>query len=80
MTNTRLNRIRVAGREKALGAFIGTLGEINDRLEELQTYIDDHMEYPPDDINWGHVGTAQYYLEKLTELTDHAFGRGEYAE
>ena len=38
------------------------------------------MENDPEDINWGHVGTAGYYLEKLTELPDHAYGRGEYAK
>ena len=66
--------------EKALGRFMGQIGEINDRLEELQTFADDHMGFNPDDINWGHVGTAGWVLEKLTELTDYAYKRGEYAD
>ena len=65
--------------EKALEKFIGQIGEINDRLAELQNFADDHMGFNPDDINWGHVGTAGWLLEKLTELTDYAYKRGEYA-
>ena len=67
--------------EKEVKMFIGIIGEINDRLDELKTFIvDNHMEYNPDDINWGHLGTASHYLKNLTELTDLAYGRGEYAE
>ena len=66
--------------EKALGRFMEQLGEMNERLAELQAFADDHMGYSPEDINWGHVGTAGYFLEKLTELTDCAYKRGEHAE
>ena len=69
-----------AQHEKALDRFMGQIGEINDRLAELQTFADDHMGFNPDDINWGHVGTAGWVLEKLTELTDYAYKRGEYAD
>ena len=64
----------------ALDNFIGIIGEINDRLAELQTYANDHMGYHPDDINWAHVGTASRFLATLTELTDLAFNRGEYSK
>jgi hypothetical protein len=66
--------------EKALEKFIGIIGEVNERLAELQTFTDEHMGFSPDDINWGHVGTAGWFLEKLKELTDFAYKRGEYAE
>jgi len=69
-----------ASNEKALERFVGQIGEINGLLEELKTFFDDHMGYDPDSINWGHVGTASYFLEKLTEMTDFAFKRGECAE
>jgi len=69
-----------ASREKALGTFMGQIAEINERLAELQAFADEHMGYNPDDINWGHVGTAGWFLERLTELTDSAYKRGEYAE
>jgi hypothetical protein len=66
--------------EKALDRFMEQIGEINERLAELKELANDHMGFNPDDIDWGHVGTAGFYLEKLTEMTDHAFKRGEYAE
>lgn len=65
---------------KALDEFIGTLGTIYERINELRDFMDDHMGYQPDEINWGHVGTAQHFLSGLTELTDCAYKRGEYAE
>ena len=65
--------------EKALEAFIGTLGGIRQHLAELTEFADEHLGYNPDEIHWGHVGTANHYLETLKELTDFAFNRGEYA-
>jgi hypothetical protein len=70
MTNTN---------EKALAAFIENIAGIQEHLEQLQNYVDNHMEYNPDEINWGHVGTAAHYLASLKQLTDQAYGRGEYA-
>ena len=64
--------------EAALSRFIGIVSEIKDRLEELKTFFDDHMQYSSEDINWGHVGTAAFFLERLTELTDAAYKRGEH--
>jgi hypothetical protein len=65
-------------KEKALMAFMEKIAEAKERLEELQGFVDNHMEYSPDDINWGHVGSAGWLVEKLTEATDWAFKRGEY--
>ena len=66
--------------EKALDAFVGTLGGIREKLAELTEHANDHLGYHPDKITWASVGTANHYLETLTELTDWAFGRGEYAQ
>ncbi|MDR2533009.1 MAG: hypothetical protein LBC82_09245 [Oscillospiraceae bacterium] len=66
--------------EKALDRFMEQISEFRERLAELQEFADEHMGYNPDDINWGHVGTAGWYLERITELTDCAYKRGEYAE
>ena len=67
-------------KEEALGRFMGTVAEINERLEELKEFFGDHMGYNPEDVNWGHVGTAEHFLKGLTELTDKAYKRGEHAE
>lgn len=64
----------------ALDSFTSILAEMNDRLDELKAYAEDHMGCDPDSINWGHVSTAQNFLATLTELTDRAYKRGEYAE
>lgn len=64
----------------ALDSFITTITEINARLDELKAYAENHMNYDPDSINWGHVSTAQHLLSALNELADQAYQRGEYAE
>jgi hypothetical protein len=66
--------------EKALERFVGQIAEMNERLAELNAFVGDHMGYDPENIGWGHVGDAGYFLEKLSELTDCAFRRGDYAE
>ena len=66
--------------EKALQAFAEKMMEAKSRLEELHTHLNDHMGISKDDINWTHVGLVGYIAEQLTQLTDRAFERGEYAE
>jgi len=66
--------------EKAQNAFIGNINEISERLKELTDYVENHMGYNPEEINWGHVGTSSHFLKELTELTDMAYNRGEYAK
>ena len=66
--------------EKALGAFMAKIAVAHTLLAELQAHVDDHMGASPEEINYGHVGSAGYMVEKLTELTDWALGRGEYAQ
>lgn len=67
-------------KKSAQDSFIGIIAEINSRLDELKAYTEDHMGVDPDSINWGHAGSAQQLLAELTELTDRAYKRGEYAE
>jgi len=66
--------------ERALQAFIGNISEIKARLDELQAFVDNHMNFDPDEVTWAHVGDTSYYLENLTELTDCAYKRGEFAK
>ena len=66
--------------KEALNRFIELIGEINERLAELQEYMNNHMDSSPEEVHWGHVGSASHFLEKLTELTDMAYQRGEFAE
>jgi hypothetical protein len=66
--------------ELALGRFMQQIAECHEMLTELQEFVDNHMEFAPDEISWSHVGTASWYLERLKELVDHAYNRGEFAE
>ena len=65
--------------DKALANFMANVSDIQDRLDELKRYFDDHMGRHSDEIHWGHVGDTELFLESLTELTDRAFNRGEYS-
>jgi len=66
--------------EKALGEFMAKMAQAQELLAELQAHVDNHMEFNPDEINWGHTGSAGHLVQQLTELTDWAFQRGEYAQ
>ena len=49
-------------------------------LTRLQALSDDHFNYSPDEITWGHVGTMEHYAELLKRVTDNAFREGEHAD
>ena len=62
-----------------LDAFLTKKAEIDSMLVRLQTLSDEHFNYAPDAINWGHVGTLGHYAELLKRITDSAFNEGEHA-
>ena len=77
---TKMLEVMAMNNEKALSEFIAQIGEARERIAELQNFVDDHMHTNPDEISWGDVGSAGYLVEQLTQLTDWAFQRDEYAE
>lgn len=56
--------------DKALNAYIATIAEIKAKLDALTEQADDHLGHSPEEINWGHVGTAKHVLEQLNEITE----------
>ena len=54
--------------EKALNAYAATIAEIQEILAALLDHADDHFGTAPEDINWGHVGSANYIRENLNEI------------
>lgn len=58
--------------EKALAAFVGTIGEIKEKLDVLNEYMDNHMDTSPEEINWGHVGSANHIRELLDGIIEFA--------
>ena len=71
---------RAQDNTKALDAFLAAKFEIDAMLERLTALSADHFETHPDEIDWGDVGTLEHYRAKLREVTDSAFGEGEYAK
>jgi len=70
----------MSNKEKALSAFVANIAEINERLNELKGFAEEHLSYAPDDVTWASVSESEWYLSELTHLCDRAFGRGEYAK
>ena len=57
-------------RESAVNAFIARVMEAQEKIEVLKAYFENHMEENPEEINWGHVGSAAHSVELLNELTE----------
>jgi hypothetical protein len=76
----RLQNQIAKSREEALAAFVSKKAEIDAMVTRLQALSDDHFNYSPDEIDWGHVGTLGYYAELLKRVTDSAFQEGECPE
>jgi hypothetical protein len=76
----RMKKQIAKSKEDALAAFVSKKAEIDEMLTRLQALSDDHFNYSPDEIDWGHVGTLGYYAELLKRVTDSAFKEGECAE
>jgi len=66
--------------DTALTAFMARKAEIDIMLARLQALSDEHFNTHPDNIDWGHAGDLAHMATKLREITDRAFGEGEYAE
>ncbi len=62
--------------EQALAAFIAAKTEIDRILADLATLSADHFNATPDEITWGHVGTATHIRERLQEIASFATGQG----
>ncbi|MGH6916341.1 MAG: hypothetical protein ACREJ0_01405, partial [Geminicoccaceae bacterium] len=56
--------------EQALAAFVSKKAEIDAILTRLQALSDEHFNYGPEEITWGHVGTLEHYAEVLQRITD----------
>jgi len=57
----------MTNQEKALAAYMQALDTMRANLAELTAHAEDHLGWNPDNINWGHVGSANHVNEKLHE-------------
>jgi hypothetical protein len=76
----RTTKTKTSSNRDALAAFVQKKAEIDTMLARLQALSDDHFNYSPDEIDWGHVGTLGYYAELLKRVSDSAFHEGEHVE
>ena len=65
---------------KALDAFLAKKAEIDAMLDRLATLSEEHFNADPDRVNWGTIGTLEFYASQLRRITDAAFREGEHAE
>ena len=63
--------------EEALDRFIDRVCEIRTTLEAIQKAADEHFGWTPDEIHWGHVGSAGHVLEGLKEILEFVNGSAE---
>jgi len=75
----RMQKQIAKSKEEALAAFVSKKAEIDEMLTHLQALSDDHFNYSPDEIDWGHVGNLNHCRAKLREITDSALGEGKHA-
>ena len=58
--------------EKALDEFIGTMAALEEKLDALKAHVENHMDVAPEEVNWGHVGSAKHLLQLIKEVSEFA--------
>jgi hypothetical protein len=66
-------------KETAMDAFIRNMESIRENLKKLNELANDNLYFNPDNINWGHVGSASYMNQELMDLADCMLGEGGYS-
>ena len=56
--------------DKALAAYMNEIAQATKTLETLLEHAHNHFETAPENINWGHAGSAEHVNQKLKEITD----------
>jgi len=65
---------------KPLDEFIARKAEIDTMPDRLKALSDEHFNWSPDEIDWGHAGALAHHAELLKRITDAAFQEGAFAE
>ncbi len=65
--------------DAALAAFIAKKAEIDAMLARLQAFSEDHLSADPVRVSWSDLGSLEYQANLLKQISDFAFGEGEYA-
>lgn len=70
---------RTRNNDAATTEFVGAIAEMKALLARLEAAADDQLGHAPEEINWGHVGTANHYVAQLREISNSVFKEGEHA-
>jgi hypothetical protein len=62
--------------DKTLAAFVAARSGIDRLLAELAALSADHFHANPEEVTWGHVGTANHIRDRLQEIASFAAGNG----
>ena len=62
--------IKRAHKELALDRLVFLTHEIKHLAKAIWAHADDHMDVSPDEVNWGHVGSADKARQDLQEIVN----------
>lgn len=55
---------------QAINTFLANMNEARELLNNLQELVDNHLDFDPENIDWGHVGTSACLVRLLKEVTE----------
>jgi len=56
----------------AQAAFLANKHAIDELLDALKAHGDEHFGLVPEEVNWSHVGSQKYWLERLQQVARFA--------
>ena len=65
-------KIRAQTNKQALDEFVGMMAALEEKLDALKLHVENHMDTSPEEINWGHVGSAKHLLQLIKEASEFA--------
>ena len=65
-------KTRAQTNKQALDEFVGMMAALEEKLDTLKAHIENHMDVAPEEVNWGHVGSAKHLLQLIKEASEFA--------
>ncbi len=53
---------------RAIASFLASMAAISESMATLNALVEDNLGNNPDDINWGHAGTAAHVAAQLNQI------------
>ena len=55
-----------------LAAFVANKAQIDELLDALKAHSNEHFDLTPEEVNWSHVGSQEFWLERLRQVARFA--------